>query len=439
MKTKKSSFGKSLISKRRFVVIAIVLCSMLLVALPATTIAAEEDDFVLGIYGNANEDDTIDMRDLTYVKLIFFGERPETELADAKYDGEINPLDFVQIKLIIVGKEKELTVVQYIGKGKLLGITEKAVTVPMPIKRIVTLDSGYGPEILFALEEQDKLIGVDRYAKENFQKIGLKSFIKEISSVGSSGSPDYEKIIELKPDVVLGYAYTEFPEQEETLKAARIPFLQMDFFRLEKYPREVRNIGWLLNKKERAKELIKFEQQHLDLIKDGVDGLEAEQKPTVYIELGNLYTAGIGTPQHKYVVASGGTNVFADINYYKAVDSEEILVRNPEIIIVRIWAGIVPYGYDVTDTAPIEKFREDIMNRPGWENLDAVKNGRVYIFAGNELGGTHPSIQLSYLAKWFHPKLFHDMNPVKIHKEWVETFLGIEYKGVYAYPTYPVT
>jgi iron complex transport system substrate-binding protein len=67
--------------------IAIVLGLLFLVALPATTIAAGEDDFVLGVYGNANEDDTIDMRDLTYVKLIFFGKKPETELADAKYDG----------------------------------------------------------------------------------------------------------------------------------------------------------------------------------------------------------------------------------------------------------------------------------------------------------------------------------------------------------------
>jgi hypothetical protein len=73
--------------------IAIVLCSLFLVALPATAIAAEQDDYVLSIYGNANEDDTIDMRDLTYVKLIFFGKKPETELADAKYDGKINPLE----------------------------------------------------------------------------------------------------------------------------------------------------------------------------------------------------------------------------------------------------------------------------------------------------------------------------------------------------------
>jgi iron complex transport system substrate-binding protein len=121
METKKGSFGKSFLSKR-FVVIAIVLCSALLVALPAI---AAEDDFVLDIYGNANEDDTIDMRDLTYVKLIFFGEKPETKLADAKYDGEINPLDFVQIKLVIVGKEKELTLVDS---------ADRIVTVKKPLE-----------------------------------------------------------------------------------------------------------------------------------------------------------------------------------------------------------------------------------------------------------------------------------------------------------------
>ncbi len=66
--------------------VAVVVCSVFLVAMPAiaadqttqkvsasTITTASEDDYVLGVYGNANEDDTIDMRDLTYVKLIFFG------------------------------------------------------------------------------------------------------------------------------------------------------------------------------------------------------------------------------------------------------------------------------------------------------------------------------------------------------------------------------
>jgi hypothetical protein len=101
--------------------IAVVLCSVFLVALPAiaaeqttqevsasTITTASEDDFVLDyIYGNANEDDTIDVRDTTYIKLAIFGKKPETKLADANYDGNVSMLDVGQTKLIILGKEKE--------------------------------------------------------------------------------------------------------------------------------------------------------------------------------------------------------------------------------------------------------------------------------------------------------------------------------------------
>jgi hypothetical protein len=87
--------------------IAVVLCSVFLVALPAiatentqelkanTITTASEDDYVLGVYGNANEDDTIDMGDVVYTKLAIFGKKPKTELCDAKYDGRINVLDVI--------------------------------------------------------------------------------------------------------------------------------------------------------------------------------------------------------------------------------------------------------------------------------------------------------------------------------------------------------
>jgi iron complex transport system substrate-binding protein len=137
------------------------------VTIPVTAIAAEQDDYVLGVYGNANEDDTIDMRDLTYVKLIFFGKKPETELADAKYDGKINPLDFIQIKLIIVGKEKEITIIDS---------AERILTVKKPIERIVVFTPG-SLETIRSLKATDKIVGVSEFMTADelfFPKISLK-------------------------------------------------------------------------------------------------------------------------------------------------------------------------------------------------------------------------------------------------------------------------
>ena len=427
--------------------IAIVLCSVFLVTLPAiaaeqttqevsanTFTTASEDDYVLGIYGNANEDDTIDMRDLTYVKLIFFGKKPVTELADAKYDGKINPLDFIQIKLIIVGTEKELTIVQYLRLGPGDEITEKPVTVPIPIKSIV-VTSAY-PDAICVFEEQDKIIGVVSYARN---KPELKIFLEDKPNVGSSYSWDMEKILELKPDIVLAYAHYDFSDYEKTLKAAGIPLVRMDFYQQKKYPREIRNLGWILGNKERAEELINFEQHYLNLIKERVEDLTDEQKTRVYWEgYGDYKAAGLGSAEHTLIITCGGINIFENIKGFKKIDPEALIERNPQVILLTIYASLIPCNYDVTDTGPMEELRNSIMNRPGLANVNAVKNKKVYLLS-TTTRGLHASVSNCYVAKYLHPELFEDIDPVDIHREWFERFLGIEYKGVYAYPYPPVS
>ena len=427
--------------------IAIVLYSVFLVAIPAiaaeqstqastsTITTASEDDYVLGIYGNANEDDTIDMRDLTYVKLIFFGKKPETELADAKYDGKINPLDFIQIKLIIVGKEKELTIVQYLKSVQELEYTEKPVTVKKPIERIVAPGTTC-VEALCAFGVQDSIVAVDDYAKKKGE---LKIFVEDKPSIGKSTDWDMEKIMELKPDIVLVYAYKYLPDEEEKLNAAGISLVQMDFYKPVKYSREIRNLGWMLDKQKRAEELINFEQLHINLIKERVKDLQDEHKPQVYWESYRDYrTVGPGSPYHNSIIMCGGINIFADAPKSTFnVDPEAVIEKNPQVIF-RYVAASLPCGYDVTDTGPMEKVRNDIMSSPCWDHIDAVKDGRVYIISC-DARSTHTSIFSSYIAKWLHPELFEDIDPVDIHREWFQKFFGIEYKGVYAYPTYPVS
>jgi len=60
--------------------------------------------------------------------LVIFGKKPETEFCDANYDGRVSMLDVVQTKLIIVGKEGEITFIDSYNK---------TVTVKKPINRIV--------------------------------------------------------------------------------------------------------------------------------------------------------------------------------------------------------------------------------------------------------------------------------------------------------------
>ena len=80
-----------------FGIVAVMLSAMLLLASVPSAMGAQ-------FFGDANEDGAIDIKDVTYVKLIIFGKKSTTELADANQDGRINVGDVIQIKLIILRK-----------------------------------------------------------------------------------------------------------------------------------------------------------------------------------------------------------------------------------------------------------------------------------------------------------------------------------------------
>ena len=430
--------------------IAIVLCAVFLVAMPAIAAdyttqkvsatevtTASEDDYVLGIYGNANEDDTIDMRDLTYVKLIFFGKKPETELADAKYDGKINPLDFIQIKLIIVGREKELTFVDVVGE---------AVTVQKPVKRIV-LTMSDSAEVLRAFNAEDKIVGVSKYIKDN------RLFFPELSKlpcVGNFFKPDYEAILNLNPDVFLTYLQPGMAEKKKEYmeKLPGVTIISLDQNRLYTLTENVKKLGYILDDEDEADEFINWYEGCRNKIKELTEGLSEDEKPRVFhwsfFKPGGGYQSiSKGHRAHQVCIIAGGKNIAEDLGggLHPKVDPEWVMIQNPDIIVV-YETSLLRMGYTVDDPSEVIAIREQILNRLELANVAAVKNGRVYMMAAVGTFG-YPSgggclIGTAYMAKWFHPDLFEDLDPEAIHQEYLTRFQGLDYDldehGVFAYP-----
>ncbi|RLB39526.1 MAG: hypothetical protein DRH12_11360 [Deltaproteobacteria bacterium] len=309
------------------------------------------------------------------------------------------------------------------------------MTVSMPIERIVAIGGTYGPETLCAFEAQDRIVGVLSSAKQRGE---LRTFLEDKTVVGTSSFTwNIEKIVEQEPDIVLAYAFRFFPDYEEQLDAFGVPLVQMDFHAPAKYSKETRNLGWILNEQERAEELVNFEQQHIDRIKERVEDLEPGEKQRVYFEWYKDYQAvGSGTANHNAIVVCGGVNIFEDETGYPTIDPEAVPARDPQVII-RCCNEKDIFGYDATDTAPLEEKRDGILTRDGWADIDAITSERVYLLSTYS-HSTHTSVFYSYIAKWLHPELFEDIDPVEVHSDWFEEFLGIEYKGLYAYPSYPV-
>ena len=419
--------------------IAIVLCSVFLVALPAiaadqtaqTITTTSEEDYVLGVYGNANEDDTIDMRDLTYVKLIFFGKKPETELADAKYDGKINPLDFIQIKLIIVGKEKELTYEDSLGEAE---------TIHKPVKRIVTgwLDS---TEILKALDAGDKIAGIDKYTARN------TILYPEISKLPLVGYPfvrglDAEAVLNVNPDAyypwVFGIIYPgESGKREFEEKLPGVTIICLDVGEPETFAENVKKLGYILDREDEAEELIDFYAESLNTINDQTAGLSEDEKPRVYLE---NYRRGTKYQAYKTGLSdiAGGKNILADLPAFSTISPEWLMDRDPEVIVIRKGAYGDYSGFMVDDPSELKEIEEEMMSRYELSKVTAIKNERVYAIDGGHLtrGPAH-FIGAVYFAKWFHPDLFEDFDPQTVHQEYLDRFLRTDFNvkehGIFVY------
>ena len=305
------------------------------------------------------------------------------------------------------------------------------VTVPWPLSRIVALTT-QAAEVLIALRADNLIVGVTKYieGKPELSRIANRTI------VGTCFKPNIEAIISVKPEVVITYVKWPKPEAlEDKLEPLGIKVIRLDFYKIDTLFAEVRLLGLLVNKTMEADEFVKFWEAPLTTIKERVKKLKPEQMMKVYFETYREYTAaGPGTGWDQDIKIAGGINIFADSPVpYPKVSPESVIERNPDVIIKAVSASVFR-PYNATDTTPLKEIRESIMSRPGWDAINAVKAGRVYIISGALSSGPRSIIGIMYIAKWLYPKIFEDLDPETLHKEYLERFLGVPYGGIWAYP-----
>ena len=412
--------------KKRFVLmeLAILLCSMLLVTtLPAiateqttqkTIASASEDEFTLGIYGNANEDDIIDMRDTTYIKLVIFGKKSKTDLADANNDGKISMLDVGQTKLIILGKEKQLTVIDQ---------ADRTVTINMPVERIASSSMPQDIRTICALGVADKIVGVpDAITGDRADRYPAISMaypeLTELPITGSPyyGDPNLEIIVSLEPDLVLA-SYTDADAIQE---ATGVPTIDvhtgepiLDF-------KELRFMSYVLNERGRAEELISYFNEKLDEVTEVTSKIQDDEKPKVYLAFWGKLTwtpavyEPVGVAGGECVADEGAPGPYGALMW--EVSKEQIIAWNPDFIILHC-SGTV--GSLTT---------EDVLTDPDLQSVSAVQNETIYSTKGFMFGWDPATgiIESFYLGKLFHPKEFAGVDIEEVGNDILEKVYGAD-------------
>lgn len=220
--------------------------------------------------------------------------------------------------------------------------------------KIVSLTPA-GTETVCALGAAKQLVGIDAYS--NYPEI-----TQSIEVVGDFNGPDVEKVVALEPDVVLA-GNTLQQEAIDNLKKMNIPVVSVEATTFEDITKSITLVGEIVGAQDEAKQLVDGIDQ---IVKTAEESKPAEAKTVYYAmsygDQGN-WTSGPGSFINTMIELAGGKCVTEGQEYpWIEYPMEDLAVANPDIIIV---------GANMGSTA-------DLSTVPGYKDLDAVKNGKVY-------------------------------------------------------------
>ncbi len=323
--------------------------------------------------------------------------------------------------------EETITIVDSAGR---------TVELPYPVNSVVALN-GNVPEEMIALGSGDKIVGITLGTKTKVD-MGLLPGLEDVDVIGDGEDPNYEKIAELDPDVVIQYSsWPPVPDElQMTLDPFEIPVVALDLYRMEVYNDEVKLLGKILGHEQKAEDYIAFIQDQYDLIDEGLESIPKNDRKVVYFEGAGLYETyggadfGCGVPG--MVRAGGGKDLYPEIEaYYFNANPEDVAERNPNVI----FKGIsVPKGYFMEDETVLKNLREEVMDRPMWSETTAVKNGDVYAISFDATAGLRKKFGPLFIAKALYPETFSDLDPESFLMTYLEDYLGLEPQGFYIYP-----
>lgn len=260
--------------------------------------------------------------------------------------------------------------------------------------RIVSLCPS-NTELLFELGLQDQIVGVDDYSD-------YPEAAKKIEKIGDELNVDIKKIKALKPDLVV--ASMSVPGMEKTvqeIRRAKLNHIVLETERFTDFMADAYEIGCACGAAEKAAELAARWDARLREILSKTQ--EPPSRPAVYFEWWKepYYAPGSQSWITDMIHMAGGENIFRDVEGgSKKVSDDEIIERNPEVILV-CWVG------EQTKLMSPQTPKE-IAARKGWNEIDAVKNGRIITLSEPLFGRPGPRLMdgLELLIELFNNYFF---------------------------------
>ena len=234
------------------------------------------------------------------------------------------------------------------------------ITVPGKIETVAVLAPSLA-ETVVALGEGDKIVACDT------SSVGLEGVPERIPALDLS-APNMEELVALKPDVLLVTNMSLY-DQEDPYRplmdlgvcVACVPTSDS----IADIESDIAFVASVLGKDDEGKKLVDSMQEEVDRL--SAIGKTVTEKKSVYFEISAapyMYSFGKGVFLDEMLTLLGAENILSGESGWLGVTEEAVVAADPDVILTN-----VNYIDDPTG---------EIMSRPGWSAVTAVKEGQVY-------------------------------------------------------------
>lgn len=257
-------------------------------------------------------------------------------------------------------------------------------------QRIVSLVPNV-TEVLFAIGAGPQVVAVSSYDEE-------PPAVRTLPKVGALLDPDTERIITLRPDLVI--AYGSQADLQSQLTRASIPFFDYRHGGLAHIMATMRTMGERTGHVAEAEKAARAIEARIAAVRTAVKGKPRPRTLLVFDRqagtLQNIYASAGRGFLHDMLDVAGGDDVLADIDKESAqVSIENILTRRPDVILELRSA----------DSLPDAAVQRELASWSSLASVPAVKNRRVIILVGKGLTVPGPRVAdgIEQMAKVLHP------------------------------------
>lgn len=263
----------------------------------------------------------------------------------------------------------------------------RTLNIKAPPQRIVSLAPSV-TEMLFAVGLEEKIVGVSTYC--NYPPGALKK-----EKIGGYITPSLEKIISLKPDLVIGTADGELQPFVNKMAGLGIPVYIINPRSMSGTMVSIGNIGGITFSQNAAKGLVNSMQEKVQAVKEKIKG-RPRLRVLHVMAYDPLISSGKGTFVDDLIRMAGGVNIAETAKGgHPRLSMEEVIAQDPQVIILS----------SMKSRDPLTEQKEWWAR---WKEISAVRTRMIHVIDADLIHRPSPRIVegLEEMAKAIHPQAF---------------------------------